>query len=48
MRDLDATEERAHKTIWQKRGGLIKSVEDAHGKLRAEIDQIIGKDDIKQ
>lgn len=48
MNDLDAAEERAHKRIWRKRSGLIKSVQEAQGELRADVDQIIGTDDIEQ
>ena len=42
MLDLEVKEKRAHDTIWEKRGGLIRSVERAHGTISSEISQIIG------
>jgi hypothetical protein len=44
MRDLDAAEERAHKRLWRTRDGLIRSVQEAQGELRVDVDQIVGTD----
>jgi hypothetical protein len=41
MRDLDASEEKAHKKLWRKRENLIKSMQDAQSKWREEINEII-------
>jgi hypothetical protein len=43
--DLDVTEEKAHHKIWETRGGLLKSLQKAHGNLRADVARIIGTSD---
>jgi hypothetical protein len=44
MRELDAAEERAHKKLWKTRDRLIRSVQEAQGELRVDVDQIVGTD----
>ena len=41
MLELDASEEKAHKSIWRKREKLIKSMQEAQSKWREDIDEII-------
>jgi hypothetical protein len=42
---LDVDEKKAHDKIWERRGGLLKSSQKLHAKLREEIDCIIGTSD---
>ena len=42
MFELDSSEQKAHKALWKKRDGFIKSMQEAEGNLRGDIDQIIG------
>jgi|SRR6185437_15380645 len=43
--DLDVDEQTAHRTVWEKRGRLLKGVQKAHGNLRADVGRIIGTDE---
>jgi hypothetical protein len=43
--DLDVDEQKAHRTIWEKRGRLLKGVQKAHGNLCADVGRIIGTDE---
>lgn len=42
--DLDVSEQRAHETVWRKRGGFLKETEKAHADLAREIDRIVAGD----
>ena len=42
MLELDATEEKAHRLTWERRGKLIRMVKKAQGDLTFEIERIIG------
>ncbi|QOZ07505.1 hypothetical protein XH96_08180 [Bradyrhizobium sp. CCBAU 51765] len=35
--DVDVAEEKAHRKVWETRGGLLKSLQKAHGNLRADV-----------
>lgn len=43
--DIDVTEEKAHRKVWESRGGVLKSIQKAHGNLRADVARIIGASD---
>ncbi len=43
--DVDVAEEKAHRKVWETRGGLIKTLQKAHGNLRADVARIIGTRD---
>lgn len=45
MLELDVTEQRAHKAVWEKRGRMLTSVLKAHGDLGGAINRIIGTAD---
>lgn len=45
LNELEAKEQTAHKTVWQRRGQLIGSVAKAEADLRLEVDRIIGTSD---
>jgi hypothetical protein len=45
LADLDVDELKAHNGVWKKRGELHKNLEKLHGKMRLEIDTIIGTAD---
>lgn len=45
MLELDVTEQKAHKAIWEKRGRMLTSVLKAHGDLGGTINRIIGTAD---
>lgn len=40
--DIDVAEERAHKKVWETRGGVVKALQRTHGKLSADVARIIG------
>jgi hypothetical protein len=40
--EIDVAEQRAHRAIWEKRGGVVKTMQKAHGNLRADVARIIG------
>jgi hypothetical protein len=40
--ELDVAEKRAHKTTWDKRGDLVRSLQQTHGRISAEVSRIIG------
>jgi hypothetical protein len=40
--EIDAGEKKAHDTIWEKRGRLIRSAQKSYGNVRADIERIIG------
>lgn len=42
MLELEASEERAHRMTWEKRGKLIRSVQKVHNDLCFEIERVIG------
>ncbi|MCC7252628.1 DUF2130 domain-containing protein [Hyphomicrobium sp.] len=42
MLELEASEERAHRMTWEKRGKLIRSVQKVHSDLCFEIERVIG------
>lgn len=39
--DLDVSEQKAHQTVWRKRGRFLKEAEKAHAALAREIDRIV-------
>jgi hypothetical protein len=43
--DVDVGEQKAHRKVWETRGGLIKTLQKAHGNLRADVARIIGTRD---
>lgn len=43
--DIDVAEEKAHRAVWEKRGGVLKTLQKAHGNLRADIARILGTRD---
>jgi hypothetical protein len=43
--DVDVAEEKAHRKVWETRGGLLKSLQKAHGNLRADVARILGTRD---
>jgi hypothetical protein len=43
--DLDVTEERAHRKVWENRGALLKNLQKAEGNLRTDVGKIIGQVD---
>jgi hypothetical protein len=43
--DVDVAEERAHRKVWETRGGLLKSLQKVHGNLRADVARILGTRD---
>jgi hypothetical protein len=43
--DIDVAEEKAHRKVWETRGGFLKSLQKAHGNLRADVARIIGTTD---
>src|SRR5262245_41941205 len=43
--DVDVAEEKAHRKVWETRGGLIKTLQKAHGNVRADVARIIGTRD---
>jgi hypothetical protein len=43
--DIDVTEQKAHRAVWEKRGGILKNLQRAHGNLRADVGRIIGTRD---
>ena len=43
--DIDVAEEKAHRKVWETRGGILKSLQKAHGNLRADVARIIGTSD---
>lgn len=43
--DVDVAEEKAHRKVWEARGGLIKTLQKAHANLRADVARIIGTRD---
>jgi hypothetical protein len=45
MFELDVTEHKAHKAVWEKRGRMLTSVLKAHGDLGGAINRIIGTAD---
>jgi hypothetical protein len=45
--EVDVAEHKAHQSVWEKRGRLLKSVLKAQGDLRFEIDRIVGTAGIK-
>jgi hypothetical protein len=45
MLELDVTEQKAHKAVWEKRGRMLTSVLKAHGDLGGAINRIIGTAD---
>lgn len=44
LEDLDVKETKSHKSVWLRRGTLIRSVHRVHGELTAEFDHIVGRD----
>jgi hypothetical protein len=42
--DLDVDEQKSHRSVWEKRGKLLKAVEKAQGNLRVDIGRIVGTD----
>jgi len=40
--DLEVKEQAAHESTWKKRGGLVRSVQKAHGDFSFEIERIVG------
>jgi hypothetical protein len=40
--ELDVAEEKAHRTTWERRNKLIRSVQKAHGDLAFEIERVLG------
>lgn len=46
--DIDVTEERAHRKVWETRGGVVKSLQKTHGNLRADVARIIGTSDLAE
>jgi hypothetical protein len=43
--DIDVVEQKAHRVVWEKRGGILKTLQKAHGNLRADVARIIGTRD---
>lgn len=42
MLHLDAKEESSHRTVWNRRSELIRSIRSVHAEFTSEVDQIIG------
>ena len=42
---LEVDEQKAHQSVWEKRGRLLRGVQKTHGNLRADIGRIIGTDE---
>jgi len=42
LEKIDEDELRAHQTVWDRRGKVIKALEKAHGNLRYEVRRIVG------
>jgi hypothetical protein len=40
--EVDVAEQKAHRAVWERRGGLLKGLQKAHGNLRADVGRIIG------
>lgn len=40
--EIDVAEQKAHRTVWERRGGLVMALQKAHGNLRADVARIIG------
>ncbi len=40
--EIDAGEKKAHETVWERRGRLIRSAQKSYGNVRADIERIIG------
>ena len=43
--DIEVAEEKAHRKVWETRGGILKTLQKAHGNLRADVARIIGTSD---
>jgi hypothetical protein len=43
--DIDVAEERAHRKVWETRGGLLKALQKVHANLRADVARIVGTSD---
>lgn len=46
--DMDVAEQRAHRLVWERRGGFMKALQKAHGNLRADVARILGTFDPMQ
>lgn len=46
--DIEVAEEKAHRKVWETRGGVLKSLQKAHGNLRADVARIIGTSDVAE
>lgn len=44
--DIDVAEQKAHRKLWETRGGIVKTLQKAHGNLRADVARIIGTYDV--
>jgi hypothetical protein len=40
--EIDVAEQKAHRGVWERRGGVVMSLQKAHGNLRADVARIIG------
>jgi hypothetical protein len=43
--EIDVAEQKAHRKVWETRGGALKSLQKAHGNIRADVARIIGTSD---
>jgi hypothetical protein len=40
--EIEVAEQKAHRAMWERRGSVVKTLQKAHGNLRADVGRIIG------